>query len=80
MSDPKKIIELPVVTTLSANDRILVEQVGANTSTTSTISADNLRKVIIKGPFANDSTANTGGVAIGQLYYMADGAVKVRLT
>lgn len=79
MSESKKVIELPVITVLSANDRIVVEQVGANSSTTSTISATNLRKQIVKGPYANDSVANTAGVAVGQFYYTAAGDAKVRL-
>ena len=40
----------------------------------------NLRKTIVQGPFANDATANTGGVLVSQLYYTAAGDVKVRLT
>lgn len=79
MAESKKVIELPVITALSSNDRIVVEQIGSNSSTTSTISADNLRKQIIRGPYINDSVANTAGVAVGQLYYTATGDAKVRL-
>ncbi len=80
MSESKKVIELPVITVLSANDRIVVEQISSNSSTTSTITVDNLKKQIIKGPYVSDSAANTAGIAIGQLYYTSAGDVKVRLT
>lgn len=33
----------------------------------------------IAGPYADDTAAAAGGVAIGQLYYDATGAVLVRL-
>lgn len=81
MSGSKKVIELPVFTSLTANDRILVEQVSSNSSITGTSSIETLRRFVIKGgPFANDAVANTGGVQVGQLYYTADGSVKIRLT
>jgi hypothetical protein len=38
-----------------------------------------LRKAIFQGPFADDTAANTGGVALGQAYYTAAGVVKVRI-
>ena len=36
--------------------------------------------VNMAGPYANDSTANTGGVAVKQLYYDSSGLVHIRLT
>lgn len=81
MAGSKKVIELPVFTALQANDRIIVEQVAANSSITGTTSIETMRRFLVKGgPFANDATANTGGVQVGQLYYTADGTVKIRLT
>jgi hypothetical protein len=32
------------------------------------------------GPFSNDAAANTGGVAIGQVYYNSSGGLVVRQT
>lgn len=76
----KKIPQLPVITTLSSNDLLIVEQFVSNTtSKTTAISGLNFKKTIVGGPFANDTAAGTGGVAIGQLYYTAAGDVKVRL-
>lgn len=36
--------------------------------------------VQVTGPYADDETANTAGITVGQLYYTAAGAVKIRLT
>ena len=80
MAGSKKVIELPVFTALTANDRIIVEQVAANSSITGTASMETLRKSVVKGgPFVNDAAANAGGVQVGQIYYTADGTVKIRL-
>lgn len=77
MSEPKKILELPVKTTLSANDVIIVQPASSNTSQ---MTVSNLRKNMVQGPFANDSAANTGGVLVGQMYYTVSGEVKVRIS
>lgn len=82
MSDrAKKIPELQSIgtanTSIAGGDLFIVEDVSANTTKSATL--DTLRKAIIRGPYSNDSTANTAGVALGQLYYNAAGEVKVRL-
>lgn len=77
----KKITELTSIgtanTSIASGDIFIVEDVSANTTKSATLST--LRKAIVQGPFADDSSANTGGVALGQLYYTADGVVKVRI-
>lgn len=76
----KKIPELPTITSLSSNDLFVVEQFVSNTSSaTSKISGLNLRKSVVRGPYANDAAASAGGVAVGELYYTAAGDAKVRL-
>lgn len=35
---------------------------------------------LFSGPFADDTAAATGGVEIGQAYYLPTGAVQVRLS
>lgn len=76
----KKITELPAITSVSSNDLFVVEQFVSNTSTsTSKITGINLRKGMVRGPYANDAAAATGGVAVGEMYYTAAGDVKVRL-
>jgi hypothetical protein len=64
-------------TSIAAADLFIVEDVSANE--TKTTRFDTLQINLVVGPFANDSAANTGGVAIRQPYYTADGSVKVRL-
>lgn len=78
----KKITELTSIgtanTSIASGDLFIVEDVSANTTKSATLST--LRKAIVQGPYANDTAANTAGVALGQLYYTAAGEVKVRLT
>jgi hypothetical protein len=82
MSDrAKKITELTSIgtanTSIASGDLFIVEDVSANTTKSATLST--LRKAMFQGPYANDSVANTNGVALGQAYYTADGGVKVRI-
>jgi outer membrane lipoprotein SlyB len=82
MSDrAKKITELTSIgtanTSIASGDLFIVEDVSANTTKSATLST--LRKAIVQGPYANDSVANTNGVALGQLYFNAAGDVKVRI-
>jgi len=82
MSDrAKKITELTSIgtanTSIASGDIFIVEDVSANTTKNATLST--LRKAMFQGPYANDSVANTNGVALGQAYYTADGSVKVRI-
>jgi len=82
MSDrAKKITELTSIGTanssIATGDIFIVEDVSANSTKSATLST--LRKAIVQGPYANDSAANTGGVALGQLYYTAAGFVQVRI-
>ena len=80
-TNAKKIPELTSIgtanTSIASGDLFVVEDVSANTTKTSTLST--LRKAIVQGPYANNTAANTGGVALGQLYYTAAGDVKVRI-
>jgi len=81
MSDrAKKITELSSSGTANASiasgDIFIIEDISANTTVSATLST--LRKAIVQGPYANNTAANTGGVALGQLYYTAAGDVKVR--
>ena len=83
MSDrAKKITELTSIGTanssIASGDIFIVEDVSANSTVSATLST--LRKAIVQGPYANNTAANTGGVALGQLYYTAAGEVKVRIT
>lgn len=75
---PRRVFELPTVTSITANDYIMVEKNTGNSYTTSKISGQNLHK--IKGPYEDDSEANTNSVSIGELYYTSTGTVRVRLT
>lgn len=81
MSSAKKITELTSIgtanTSIASGDIFIVEDVSANTTKSATLST--LRKAIVQGPYADDTAANTGGVALGQLYYTASGVVKVRI-
>lgn len=76
-SRAKTIIELPVATSIAANDRIIIHSSSSNTTKQATKTT--LQTSLIVGPYANDATANTGGVAVGQPYYNANGVVYVRL-
>lgn len=76
----RKVPEFPTSNTVSSSDWFIIEKVGANTSTTSKISGTSVRKQMVRGPYTNDQTANTAGVAIGEMYYTPAGDVKVRLT
>lgn len=78
----KKISELTSIGTannsIAGGDLIPVVDVSASATKNATLAT--LRKAVVQGPFANDTAANTAGVERGQLYYTADGSVKVRLT
>lgn len=76
----RKVPELPTANSVASTDYFIIEKVSGNTSITSKISGTSVKKTIISGPFADDSAANTGGVSVGEMYYTAAGAVKVRLT
>lgn len=78
MSDrAKKFAEFTALTSLDGADLFIVSDVSANT--TKKVTLTTLRGAVVRGPYANDSAANTGGVAVGHLYYTAAGDVKVRL-
>ena len=82
MSDrAKKITELTSIgtanTSIASGDIFIIEDVSANTTKSATLLT--LRKAIVQGPYANDASANTAGVILGQLYYTAAGDVKVRI-
>lgn len=77
---PRKIPDLPPTTTASNTDLVVVERVANSSSTTSKMTVHNFRKLMTRGPYANDSAANTAGVAVGEMYYSSDGSVKVRIS
>ena len=76
----RKLTELPVANTIASGDLLLIEKVSGNNSVTSIISAQALRKALVRGPYTNDAAANTAGVTVGELYYDTSGTVKVRLS
>lgn len=76
-SRAKTILELTLATSIDANDRIIVHDVSANTTKQATRTL--LGQSLFSGPYANDTVANTAGVALGEPYYNANGAVYVRL-
>ena len=75
---PRKLAELPSANSLSSGDLLIVEKTGSS-PITSKMTAENLRKQIIRGPFANDAAANTAGILIGEAYYISSGEVRVRV-
>lgn len=75
----RKVIELPAANTIANTDLFIIEKVGVNGTTTSKITGANVRKQMVRGPYSNNSTAATGGVSVGEMYYTDDGSVKVRL-
>ena len=82
MSDrAKKISELTSIgtanTSIASGDIFPLVDVSANATKSATLST--LRKAVVQGPYADDTAANTAGVALGQMYYTAAGVVKVRI-
>jgi hypothetical protein len=75
-----KISDIPVVTTISPTDQVIILRDPAGGKTVRNISLNNIYKATILGPFANNTDANTGGVALKSLYYDSSGNVKIRLT
>lgn len=75
----RKVIELPAANTVASADLFIIEKVSANGTITSKITGGNVRKQMVRGPYSNNSTAATGGVLVGEMYYTDDGSVKVRL-
>lgn len=76
----KKIGDLPASTTLANSDLIIIEKVtNSISSSTTSMNIVNFKKGLMKGPYANDSVANTNGIVVGEMYYDVSGTVKVRL-
>lgn len=80
-TNAKKIPELTSIgtanTSIASGDLFVVEDVSANTTKTTSLST--LRKAVVQGPYDTDAAANTGGVALGQMYYTSSGAARVRI-
>lgn len=80
-TNAKKIPELTSIgtanTSIASGDLFVVEDVSANTTKSTSLST--LRKAVVQGPYDTDAAANTGGVALGQLYYTSSGAARVRI-
>ena len=84
MANSKRTSQLGITTTLQANDRVVVltNPANATIANTQTILLSNFLNSVannLPGPFANDSVANTGGVALHTLYYDTNGFLKIRL-
>lgn len=84
----KKITELTAITNPAASDLLIIETDPAGSAVTKKITLQNLLNsgfintatISVTGPYANDTAAASANVAIGKLYYTADGTVKIRLT
>jgi len=81
MSDnSKKLSELPQASNVASTDRVVILYSPTGTPSARTITVDNLIKsLILPGPYADDSAANTAGIALGHLYYDTTGTVKIRI-
>lgn len=79
-----RISQLGTPTVLSANDRIVVlTNPGTTIANTQTITLPNFLNSIggiMPGPYSNDASANTGGVAVKGIYYDTSGIVRIRLS
>ena len=83
MATAKKITELNATNTVSNSDLLIVETNPSTSSATRKITIENFVSSVssnIPGPYADDATANTNGVAVSELYYNSSGVVKIRLT
>lgn len=83
-NDSKRTSQLGVTTTLQATDRVVVLTNPANTTiaNTQTIAMASFIIMIannMPGPYANDSVANTNGIALGTPYYDTSGIVRLRM-
>lgn len=77
----KKTSELATANTIAGSDRLVfLYQANSSAPSTRTITVKNFTTNLISGPYTNDATANTAGVALNGLYYDASGNVKIRLT
>lgn len=67
----------------AANTVLVVNHTYANGfCNTFTIALEDVSTVLVgsvPGPYANDATANTGGVAVGKSYYDSNGFIRVRI-
>ena len=80
-NDARRIADLNTANTLASTDRVVVLVNPSNTANVLTISVNNFVLSIgntMPGPFANDATANTGGVIIKGLYFDTNGFVRLR--
>lgn len=76
----KKVSELPTAANVAYTDRVMILRDPSGTPSVRTITVSNLYSTTIKGPYANDSAAVTGGVPVKGLYYDNSGTIKIRLT
>ena len=79
-NDAKRSSQLNVTNSVSYSDRLLVLTNPAAAANLQTIAVNNFISSTIKGPYANDSVANTAGIPVLGLYYTSSGAVQIRLT
>lgn len=75
----KKVSELPTAANVAYTDRVMILRDPSGTPSVRTINVNNFISTVITGPFANDSSASTGGVPVKGLYYDNSGNVKIRL-
>ena len=76
----EKISELGSITGANVAGGDLIPVVDISANTTKSMSVTELRYAVVRGPYANDEVANTNSVLVGQLYYNANGDVKVRIS
>jgi hypothetical protein len=69
-----------IANTITSNLPIANSSVKGLSATGKNLTAANgVYSVSVTGPYANDSAANSAGVANGSLYYDSTGTVKIRL-
>ena len=79
----KKVSELPQAANVASTDRVVVLRDPAGSPSLRTVTVNNFVANIglnILGPFASDSAAATGNIALKGLYYDTTGTIKIRLT
>jgi hypothetical protein len=84
-NNSKRTSQLGIAPTLQSNDRIVVLTNPANTTiaNTQTIVLSNFWNAIannLPGPYANDSVANTNGIAVKNLYFDVNGFIRIRMS
>ena len=70
-----------IANTTGANGELIINTTNYNlTVHDGTTAGGHAVTTTVQGPFANNSSANAGGVLVGEMYYKSDGIVYVRLS